>query len=62
MSAVEVVDPPRYMESVPIAAAPVVLPDLRSGRGGMLAGVITGGVLAALAAVEFVAGLVVMAR
>lgn len=62
MSALVEVDPPRYMKSIPTATAPVVLPDLQSGRRRYFAGIITGGVLLALAAAEFLAGLVVMGR
>jgi UDP-N-acetylglucosamine enolpyruvyl transferase len=61
MSAALEVDPPRYMESVPTATAPVVLPDLRSGRGTLLAGVITGGALLVFTVAEILLGLVVMA-
>lgn len=60
MTATAQVDPPRYVESVPTATAPVVMADLRQARASFLAGIITGAVLAALAAVEFVAGLVVL--
>ncbi|MBS0231748.1 MAG: hypothetical protein JSS52_11405 [Proteobacteria bacterium] len=61
MTATAQVDPPRYVESVPTATSPVNLPDLRKARASFLAGVITGGVLAVIAAVELVAGLVVIA-
>ena len=53
-------DPPRYVESIPTATSPVYLPYLRKARASFLAGVITGGVLAVIAAVELVAGLVVL--
>ena len=60
MSAAIEVDPPRYVESVPTATAPVVMADLRQARASFIAGIITGGALAVLATVELVAGLVVL--
>ena len=62
MTATAQVDPPRYVESVPTATAPVIMADLRKARASSIAGIITGGVLAVLAAAELVAGLVVMVR
>lgn len=60
MTATAQVDPPRYVESIPTATAPVVLPGLLTARARFLAGVITGGVLSVIAACELIIALVVL--
>ena len=60
MSTTAEVDPPRYVESIPTATAPVILPGLLTARARFLTGVITGGVLSVIAAGELVLALVVL--